>query len=750
MDINRCNSFNDPQRASRELSAIYGINSLSESEYSEDELIEEITRLCESGFSPDLNTSVAVKFPHALFSSENFREGPLALTAVLKIRNADIGRICAYRDEGAPDFSDDEERYLKNVAEISARVLEKIDYHERLSLNDFILKNIPDSVFIAARDSSLVYVNTGACRETGYSLGELLNMKFTDIDAAHPANEWNTLWGRTMKTRSLSIESYHRNNAGSIFPVDLILKAVKHENKDYICAIARNTENRKSLEEEQKLLAFALSNSPDPAYIVKRDGSFRYINEAFRKKLGYSFKDIFSLKIYDINIHVGKDEWPKFFDNLKKRKIFRLESVHKTKSGKIIPVELNSKYMKYEGEEYYTSFAKDLSAKQEIEEQLRQSHKMQAIGQLAGGIAHDFNNILGGIIGYADLTLHSLPEHSTAAANLKKILKASDRAKKLTNRILTFSRRSVEEKSPVYIGPIIKEVIELMRATIPASVNLSAKVDPETSPVFADSGSIHELIMNLCTNAYQASGENGLIKVHLSENTITEPRNAIPEKLEPGVYTVISVTDNGEGMDKNCLSRIFEPFYTTKSEKGGTGLGLSVVYGIIQSHSGCLEVESEKGSGTVFKIYIPHLRKGISPEENNEKDLTELKGSGNIIFVDDEEMLSELGFEMLSSLGYKVHTFQNGTDALKFIKKSTEEIDLLVTDHSMPGMTGLELAGQVRHTVPSVPIIMCTGFNSGIKPSDLKENGIVSLLTKPVDRKTFGNEIKTAINKNHE
>jgi two-component system, cell cycle sensor histidine kinase and response regulator CckA len=361
---------------------------------------------------------------------------------------------------------------------------------------------------------------------------------------------------------------------------------------------------------------------------------------------------------------------------------------------------------------------------------LRQSEKMEAVGLLAGGIAHDFNNVLGGIIGFADLSLEYAETGSPLENNLRMILKAGDRAKHLVQQILTFSRQSNPQRSVITIRPIIEEVIELLRASVPLSVTIVLDLNNDTKPVLADATQIHEALLNLATNAVYAMNRKGTLTVRLFSRSLSHEETGRTGPIARGAYTIIEVTDTGCGMDEATLSKAFEPFYTTKAVGEGTGMGLSVVLGVVQSHEGDLQVESTPGKGTSIRIYLPVSNESVASADTKNFH-SPMSGTERILFVDDEPVLVELAQNFLTPLGYTVTGLSNGLDALSFIDKNRADIDVLVTDQNMPGMTGVELAKEALKINKDLLVILCTGFSNEINSKSAAGIGIKRFLMKP-------------------
>jgi PAS domain S-box-containing protein len=371
--------------------------------------------------------------------------------------------------------------------------------------------------------------------------------------------------------------------------------------------------------------------------------------------------------------------------------------------------------------------------KQRLEQLLRQAQKMESIGTLAGGIAHDFNNILTSIIGYGDFVYDKLPDGSEDQRMMQHVIQGAKRASQLVKQILTFSRKGELEQHPMLIQYIIKEVVKLLRASIPSSISIKQDIDTKCGPVLADPSQIHQIVMNLCTNAFHAMRDiNGEIRISLSPAELDESE-AHRLKLLPGHYIKLEVSDTGPGIDPAIVDRIFDPYFTTKGPAEGTGLGLAVVHGIIKSYGGHIEVESQLGQGALFRIYLPRCG------DSDWGDATEpvvvdrnLAGTERILAVDDEEVIASLIGKMLEEFGYTVTSRTSSVEALAAFKARPQDYDLVVTDMTMPNMCGLELAQKIMAIRPEIPIILCTGFSEIVDEAKAKAAGIRELVMKPV------------------
>jgi PAS domain S-box-containing protein len=387
--------------------------------------------------------------------------------------------------------------------------------------------------------------------------------------------------------------------------------------------------------------------------------------------------------------------------------------------------------------DYFMVIAQDITEHKRMEEQFRQAQKMDAIGTLAGGIAHDFNNILAAISGYTELARMILKENPEVREHLGLVLQASSRATDLIRQILTFSRQQPLERLPIKLLPVVEETLKLLRATIPSSIEFDTSLATDAPTVFADATQIHQVLMNLGTNAWHAmKDQTGRLQVKL-ERWVVSPAQAVAEpRLQPRVYARVSVSDSGCGMDQVTLRRIFDPFFTTKLPGEGTGLGLAVVRGIMDNHDGAVTVHSQPGQGTTFRLYFPeHAGMAVlvpAPEGPLSRGHGEL-----VLVVDDEVMIATLIQQALTVLGYQVEFTTSPAAALEMVRNKPQHFALVITDQTMPGMTGMVLAGQLAKIQPGLPIIMMTGYGAALMSEKLKEVGIRQLLLKPITIKAL-------------
>lgn len=384
----------------------------------------------------------------------------------------------------------------------------------------------------------------------------------------------------------------------------------------------------------------------------------------------------------------------------------------------------------------------------ELEKQLFQLQKMETIGTLAGGIAHDFNNILTPILGYTDMALEELPAESNLRFDIEQINNAAHRGKNLVQQVLTFSREVNFENKPIRLQPIISEALNLIKASFPPGVVINQYFEQKIGTVLADSTHIHQIVMNLCMNANHAMMKTGgILDVKLDAVKLDQRSAEKIPKLKKGDYIRLTISDTGHGMDIKTKERIFEPFFTRKEVGSGSGLGLSVVHGIINNYGGAIVVESTPGKGTTFMIYLP--KHGVDTLESDKSNIKPLKGNEQILFVDDEPEITFMGKKMLENLGYKVSISSDSISALEEFKKDPGKYSLLVTDQSMPNIPGTQLAALMKEIQPSLKIIIITGYADNLSDEDLSKYGISEVILKPMILDDFSKVIRRVLDKNN-
>lgn len=393
-------------------------------------------------------------------------------------------------------------------------------------------------------------------------------------------------------------------------------------------------------------------------------------------------------------------------------------------------------------ESAYVQLSREIKEKKEIEKKLLHAHKMEAIGTLAGGIAHDFNNILSSVIGFTELSLDELDKDSLIADNLQEVYAAAIRAKELVKQILIFARQSEEETKPIRIDSIVKEVLKLLRSTIPTTIEIKSKIESRSS-VMGDPINVHQILMNLCTNAFQAMEKGGTLSVDLEDVNIDKTGLSYDKKLAAGGYIKLTVSDTGAGIPDDIIESIFEPYFTTKPVGEGTGMGLAMVHGIVKKYHGEIFVKSAIGKGTVFAIFLPVTDKEDEIPLYRSESLP--TGTEHILFIDDEFAIVSMGEQILRKLRYKVTTRTSSVEAIELFEERKDDFDLVVTDMTMPNMTGDELAMEIKKIRPDIPVILCTGYSRKISLKDAKNIGVDEFVYKPIVKADLAKTIRKVL-----
>lgn len=509
---------------------------------------------------------------------------------------------------------------------------------------------------------------------------------------------------------------------------------------------------QKVLESEERFRSLS-ENAPDIIFTLSEDAVITYINPVWERTLGHKKGQILGQSFLQFVKKESVDLYTTTF-----KKVWNDKKIVTNLEGSLLSENNFERYFSFNFAPNIGSsgkvtgiigILKDITEQKHLEAQLRQAQKMEAIGTLAGGIAHDFNNILGAVMGYTEMAMIDLPPENHIHGYLEQVYRSSTRAKDLIKQILAFSRQTEQELKPLKVGPIIKEAVKLLRASIPATIEIKLNIQTRKDTILADPTQVHQVLMNLCTNAAHAmQNGGGILKIDLG---FTEkiPSKAIGvREAKDGPYLELVVSDNGQGMDPDTMDRIFDPFFTTKKPGEGTGMGLSVVHGIIKSHHGAVMVESRRHVGTSFHVYFPLIGEyGDSGSLEIDNLMPVIGGAENILFVDDEPVLVQLGKEILERIGYKVVGRTSGLEALKLFRSQPEWFDIVITDLTMQNMTGIDLAKEMLQIRPDIPIVICTGFSKAITRSEARACGIRDVILKPIVTKEIAAIIRRELEK---
>ncbi len=624
-------------------------------------------------------------------------------------------------------------------------------------------KEFLEKVFEATADGIMVTDSRGRILKINRALAQMLRCEAHELQGKYTAEltpENDVLIKKRQEVFEELFEKgyiehweteWYRKD-GTLCPVEINITLQKDPEGNVTSAVGaiRDSSERKQAEKELIRLGSAVGQASELIKILDADGTIQYINPAAEKTMGYSQEELLGRKVFPpqqdspdklLNLEI--------WQTIKQGKLWSGHQRNVKKDGTIIELESTvSPIRDAEGKIInYLAVSRDVTNELKLERQLRQTQKMEAIGTLAGGIAHDFNNILAAILGYAEMVYYGKSTGASDIHNyLKKILDAGNRAKDLVNQILTFSRQREQEHKPVKTSPLIKEALKLLRSTLPANIGITQSINTSADTIFADPTQIHQIIMNLCTNAaYAMRPGGGTLAVSLEDVYIdADSENQVPD-VSAGEYLVLSVSDTGSGMEPAVIERIFDPFFTTKEAGEGTGMGLSVVHGIVKTHGGVITVESSPEKGSTFKVLLPKIEDQVSAEPVATTHVP--RGNERILFVDDEEALMEITKIMLTALGYDVIARTSSIEALEAFRAGPDKFDLVITDQAMPNLTGIELSKELIQLRPDIPIILCTGFSETVSPEKAQTLGIRELILKPISRDQLAITVRKVLTK---
>ena len=615
-----------------------------------------------------------------------------------------------------------------------------------------ILENIPDMIFVKdARDLRFVRFNKAGEQLLGYSKEDLYGKNDYDIFPKDEADFFIQKDGEVLKSKKpldIAEEKIQtKYNGEKILHTKKIPILDANGEPKYLLGISEDITDRKKAEDALRKYEKITSTSKELMSLLDKNYVYQAVNEAyvaaFQKKreeiVGYSVSDLSGEEVFAKTVKEKLDrclsgeeihyqDWFNF-PGLGKRYMDVSYYPYRDKDNSISGIVVNSR---------------DITRTFKLETKLQQAQKMEAIGTLAGGIAHDFNNILFPIIGFAEMAMDDLPEDSPLRENLNEILQGATRAGELVKQILTFSRQADQELKPMKLQFVIKEVLKLSRSTLPSTIQIIQDISSNCGQVIADSTQIHQIVMNLITNAFHALQDTGG-KIEVTLKEVELERFDLKDKtMSPGSYACLTIADTGIGMQKSILDRIFDPYFTTKGKENGTCLGLAVVHGIVNSYGGDISVYSEPGMGTTIHIYLPIIKNKLKMKEMK-TIATCMGGKERILLVDDEEQIVRMEKKMLERLGYRVTVENSSFQALEKFRSDPERFDLVITDMTMPEVTGIELSKKLFKIRPDIPIIICSGFSEQINGEKAAALGISGYVMKPMIMSELDQKIRNAL-----
>ena len=615
---------------------------------------------------------------------------------------------------------------LTFVSRNIALAIERKQREESLRFTQFAVDHTADAMFWMDSAGKLIYVNGAACTSLGYSREELLSMTVHEIDLSFPKVAWPKQWEVLKKHGTLKLESRHRRKDGSAFPVEVLGNFLEYEGKEYNCAFAWDITDRKLAEEalrrsEEKFRSL-FEESQDAIYISTPDGRIEDANLAAVEMFGYASKEEF------LRVDVARDLYrdPETRGDFLRRlssegfvKDYELELM--TRQDKTLLVVASASVARDERGRIvaFRGILRDVTERRELERQLRQAQKMEAVGQLAGGVAHDFNNLLTGITGFTQLVLGKFDPASSEATDLRTALEMADQAAGLTKQLLAFSRRQPLEPKVLSLNTLIGDTLSMLERLIGEAIELRLMPAQDVGNVRVDPGQIELVLFNLTINARDAMPDGGKLTFETSSVELDEEYCATHPNVAPGKFVMITATDTGCGIDRETQRHIFEPFFTTKGVGEGTGLGLATVYGIVKQHSGHVDVYSELGVGTTFKVYFPLVAEHVDEIPGKSPLGTAPRGTETILLVEDEDAVRAVARRGLEMLGYRVLEAAHPLRAEELYLENSDKIDLLLTDVVMPEMNGPALHQRLVEKRGPLRVL----FMSGYPQNAVSQNG---------------------------
>jgi len=610
-----------------------------------------------------------------------------------------------------------------------------------------LIENQTDLVCRFTSDGQFTYVNDVYCTFFGVPEKEIIGSKWqplpVDEDIDIVKEKLSTL---SFNNPTVNIENRVRSGKGEIHWILFSNNGIfdSQGNLLEIQSIGRDITERKKIEEQlkstterEKEIADIVRNAPVAIAYGYTDGKLTNCNEAFCNLVGYSLSELKEVNWNEVLTPPKwrASEWEKLEQLSPTHRSVHYEKEYLHKDGSIIPIDLtvSTNFDSAGNIINFVGFIVDISERKEFETQLRQKHKMEAVGYMAGGMAHNFNNNLSIILGNVELSQLKQAPNSEVIPLLENAKIAVRRSRDLVQKIITYSRKGIQRKTSIRLPEIISETVTLLQSTLPSTVSLEQIISPACDSVVvnADASQIQEVLVNLCNNAVHAMDEKGKLKIFLK--TVELNKEDIPAQYEqaPGRYAKLSVQDTGSGMPAEMLDKIFDPFYTTKEEYEGAGMGLATVEGIVVQHGGLIKVNSIPKQGTVFDLYFPLVDGEITEPAPTNTELP--RGTEQILFIDDDEMLASLGGQLLTQIGYQVSVMTDSIEALKLFTANADSIDLVITDQTMPDLCGKDLIQELKKVRHDIPTILCTGFSSKIDEDTAKELDINAFMMKPLD-----------------
>ena len=649
-------------------------------------------------------------------------------------------------------------RFLEPYCSACAGIIEGIRSRERESRAVLALQesernfraffaSIPDMLFIADGGGGLLLTNHILQEISGHDPHELSKMSISRLFPDEVLALFPPLLSGDSPGMAKNDSTQLLTKDGKTIPVTITLWPGVWDGEACIYGACRD--RRREVEAEKRFEQMFRHNPALMALTREDDRTFVDINDTWVAAVGYGRAEVLGKTAQELGLFADPAQLRAIADQLRLQgRINDVELAVRCKDGRMLHGLFFGERIGSGGDSHFLTVMLDISERKRMESERRQlesrlqlAHKMEALGTLAGGIAHDFNNILGAVIGYSEMAKEDCPEDTELAHSIDQVLKAGMRAKELVKQILAFSRQSDQELQPLQPAPIVGEAIKLLRASIPSTIEISCEIAKDTDPLLATPTQLHQILMNLCSNAAHAMEDRGgTLSVRLRQVAIDEEEAARRNLGGSGSYLRLTVEDSGCGMDETIRSRIFDPYFTTKEPGKGTGMGLAIVHGIVHNLGGAVDCQSRPGEGSLFEVLLPTVREAAATEASQEEWVP--GGNERILFVDDEEPLVRTNSTILQRLGYRVTAMTDSMEALATFLAAPDDFDLLITDQTMPRLTGGELAERVLALRPEFPILLCTGYSSQISPNQARDLGIKGYLNKPMTKRDLALAIR--------
>ena len=644
---------------------------------------------------------------------------------------ASISVGCVRHSDRSVDY------FLAVLADITERQQAEQRIADALNLNRAILRASPQGIFVYKASGPCVSVNDAAAAITGGTKEQLLKQDFRQNEAwkLHGLLEAAEAALATQTEKELEVEVTFSFGGRAWMHYQYV--PFHYANEPHLLLTATDVTERKRAEQavhaESRRFRETMAAAIDGLHIVDFEGHLVEANPAFLNMLGYTREELLGHHVSDWDVGLDRERTRANFHKANKQSIRRrTETKHQRKDGSVIDVEISVSSVEIDGRNYFYVASRDITERKRSNEMRANSQKLEALGTLAGGIAHDFNNILAAIMGNAHLAVQDVgPEHP-AKESLREIEKAGARAKELVRRIMAFGRPKEPHLGQIDLASVVQEVLRLLRSTLPATVELRTRFADGVHQVLADAAQVHETVVNLTTNAAHAIGHRAGSIEYILDTEDLEASKAARLNVPRGQYARLTVKDNGCGIDEVTKGKIFDAFFTTKPVGEGTGLGLSMVHGVMKGHGGAIDVDSELGQGSSFHLYFPVAKEKRMPEAEAVKPALSGFPGKRVMYVDDEEALVSLGKRALVRLGHDVAGFTNPEEALEAFRAQPNDFDVVVTDLAMPLISGIDFARQLRAIRPDMPVLVTTGNASAVDEARAREAGIRELILKPV------------------